>query len=75
MLLWIQVNEVVRQVGFSSRELLKRLHEDGWYEVDKEGSHLQLKHPTKSGKVTIIHPTKDFKKPTFFSILKQAGLK
>ena len=62
-------------MGYSSKKVLQLLHEDGWYEVDKEGSHLQLKHPNKLGKVTVIHPTKDLKKTTYFSILKQAGLK
>ncbi len=32
--------------------------DDGWYEVNQEGSHLQLKHPTKIGRVTIPHPKK-----------------
>ena len=66
---------MILQVGYSSKEILQLLHDDGWYEVDKEGSHLQLKHPNKLGKVTVIHPTKDLKKTTYFSILKQAGLK
>ena len=37
----------------TAREILKKLRKDGWYEVDQDGSHLQLKHPTKPGKVTI----------------------
>lgn len=40
----------------TAREILKILHKDGWYEVDQDGSHMQLKHPTKPGKVTVaIH--------------------
>lgn len=37
------------------REILKILHEDGWREVENRtrGSHIQLKHPVKSGKVTV----------------------
>ena len=37
------------------REVLKLLHADGWREVDgrTKGSHIQLKHPTKPGKVTV----------------------
>ena len=35
------------------REILKILRKDGWYETDQSGSHLQLEHPTKPGKVTI----------------------
>ncbi|ADY56937.1 YcfA family protein [Syntrophobotulus glycolicus DSM 8271] len=36
-------------------ELLRILHNDGWKEVEArtEGSHIQLKHPTKPGKVTV----------------------
>jgi predicted RNA binding protein YcfA (HicA-like mRNA interferase family) len=26
---------------------------DGWIEIDQKGSHLQLVHPQKSGKVTV----------------------
>lgn len=31
----------------NSREVLKLLTKDGWYEVQTKGSHIQLKHPTK----------------------------
>ncbi len=34
------------------RKLLKILKKDGWYIVNQEGSHVQLKHPIKSGKIT-----------------------
>lgn len=60
----------------TSRELLKILHNDGWYDVDQQGSHLQLKHPAKPGKVTVpIHAGKDIAPGTLSKILKQAGLK
>jgi len=35
----------------SSREVIHRLREDGWYEVAHEGSHKQFKHGTKTGRV------------------------
>ncbi len=58
------------------KELLRKLLADGWYKVDQEGSHLQLKHPTKPGRVTIpVHSGKDIAPGTLNSILKQAGLK
>ena len=44
----------------TSREIIKRLEEDGWYHVKTTGDHYQMKHPTKPGKVTIVHPAKDF---------------
>lgn len=60
----------------TAREILKILRKDGWYEVDQDGSHLQLKHPTKPGKVTIpLHSGKDIAPGTLNNILKQAGLK
>lgn len=60
----------------TAREILKILHKDGWYDVDQEGSHLQLKHPTKPGKVTLpMHGKKDIPPDTLNNILKQAGLK
>lgn len=59
-----------------AKDLLKQLRMDGWYEVAQKGSHLQLKHPTKKGKVTIpIHPGKEIAKGTLNQILKTAGLK
>lgn len=60
----------------TARDVLKILHQDGWYDVDQDGSHLQLKHPTKPGKVTVPkHSSKDIPPGTLNSILKQAGLK
>ena len=60
----------------TARELLRTLHHDGWYDVDQEGSHLQLKHPTKPGKITIpMHSGRDIAPGTLNNILKCAGLK
>lgn len=61
--------------SYSSREVIKLLKEDGWYEVGCEGDHHQFKHPTKKGRVTVTHPVKDIPNGTFKSIVKQAGLK
>ncbi|MEE8542510.1 MAG: type II toxin-antitoxin system HicA family toxin [Gammaproteobacteria bacterium] len=58
------------------RDLLRALAEDGWQVVATKGSHHQLKHPTKPGRVTVAgHPSLDVPKGTLNSILKQAGLK
>lgn len=59
---------------YSSRELIKILKADGWYEVNCVGDHHQFKHPTKKGRVTVTHPVKDVPDGTARSILKQAGL-
>lgn len=59
------------------REVLKLLAADGWEEVlnRTKGSHIQLKHPTKPGKVTVPRHSGDLPPGTLNSILKQAGLK
>lgn len=59
----------------TAKEILKELHADGWYEIGQRGSHLNLKHPTKPGKVTIPIHSGDLPRGTLSSILKQAGLK
>ncbi len=58
------------------REVLVLLVADGWLEVARRGSHRQLKHPTKKGRVTVPgKPSDDLAPGTLNSILKQAGLK
>ena len=61
--------------SYSSREVIKMLKEDGWYEVNVEGSHQQFKHPVKRGRTTIKHPDKDIPRKTLDSIERQSGLK
>ncbi len=57
-------------------ELLRLLREDGWYLVATRGSHRQLKHSVKRGRVTVAgKPSEDLAPGTLNSILKQAGLK
>lgn len=60
--------------SYSSREVLKILKADGWYEVNYVGDHHQLKHPTKKGRVTITHPRKDIPLGTLKNISLQAGV-
>ena len=58
------------------RDLLKTLRDDGWRVVATRGSHVQLKHLAKKGRVTIAgHPNDDLAPGTLKSILAQAGLK
>jgi len=57
------------------RELLRVLQEDGWEKKEQKGSHLQLIHPIKAGKVTVPVHGGDIPKGTLNAILKQAGLK
>ena len=58
------------------RDIIKLLEEDGWVIVRMKGSHRQLKHPAKSGRVTIAgNKNHDLATGTLNSILKQSGIK
>ena len=58
------------------RDILKVLRDDGWVVIVTRGSHRQLKHPLKAGRVTVAgHEGDDIAPGTLNSILKQAGLK
>lgn len=61
--------------SYSSREVLKRLLDDGWHEVNCVGDHHQFRHPTKPGRVTLRHPVKDLSLRDLKSIERQSGLK
>ncbi|WP_405226871.1 type II toxin-antitoxin system HicA family toxin [Lentisalinibacter sediminis] len=58
------------------REVLRMLRDEGWVEVSRRGSHRQLKHEMRAGRVTVPgKPSDDLAPGTLNSILKQAGLK
>jgi predicted RNA binding protein YcfA (HicA-like mRNA interferase family) len=59
----------------SSREVIRSLLDDGWYEVNVSGSHHHFAHKEKKGKVTVPHPKKDLPIGTLKSIERQAGIK
>ena len=57
-------------------EVLRLLHNDGWFLVATRGSHRQFKHSSKAGRVTVPgKPSDDLAPGTLDSIFKQAGLK
>lgn len=58
----------------TAKEIIKILKADGWSKKSQKGSHLQMIHPTKPGKVTIPIHGGDLDLKTYKSILKQAGL-
>jgi len=58
-----------------SREIISVLQRDGWVHVAQKGSHVQFKHPTKKGRVTVPHPARDVPLGTLKSIERQSGLK
>ncbi len=57
-------------------EVLKALLADGWTIVAIRGSHRQLKHPFKPGKVTLNgKPSSDIYGSELKSVERQSGLK
>lgn len=56
------------------RDIERRLKLDGWVIVRTgPGDHVQLKHPTKPGRVTLDTGTSDIPTGTLKSIYRQAG--
>jgi predicted RNA binding protein YcfA (HicA-like mRNA interferase family) len=58
-----------------SQDVIRALKSDGWEQIAQKGSHVQFKHPTKKGRVTVPHPNKDVPIGTLRSIEKQSGIK
>lgn len=58
-----------------SRAIIRRLEAEGWFVHRKgPGDHIQFKHPTKPGKVTVDGTNrKDLPLGTVRSIYRQAG--
>ena len=60
--------------SYSSREVIRMLSDDGWYEVACVGDHHHFKHPTKKGRTTVTRPKKDIPIKTLKNIEKQSGI-
>jgi predicted RNA binding protein YcfA (HicA-like mRNA interferase family) len=58
-----------------SRIIIKTLKKEGWYQADQSGSHIQFRHLSKKGRVTVPHPKKDIPIGTLRSIERQSGTK
>jgi predicted RNA binding protein YcfA (HicA-like mRNA interferase family) len=60
---------------YTCNQILDILFKNGWIVKNQKGSHIQLTHPTKKGKVTVPKHGNDVLAPgTERAILKQAGL-
>jgi mRNA interferase HicA len=56
-------------------ELIRILQKDGWFVIRQTGSHLIMKHSSKSGQVNCPnHGSKEIGKGLAIKILKEAGL-
>ncbi len=57
-------------------ELLRILKNDGWYVISQKGSHLKLRHNTKSNIIIFPnHGSQEVGKGLEKRILKDAGIK
>jgi predicted RNA binding protein YcfA (HicA-like mRNA interferase family) len=57
------------------QEVIRALQKAGFYIHETSGSHVQLKHPSKPGRVTVPYHTRfDLPKHIVKSIIRQAGL-
>jgi len=59
----------------NSRDVIPALEANGWVLVAQKGSHVQFKHPSRPGRVTVPHPKRDFPLGTLRSIERQSGLR
>lgn len=58
-----------------SSALLRIMKKDGWFEVRQKGSHIIMKHPTKTNIIPVpFHASKEMKKGTLQAILKLAEI-
>jgi predicted RNA binding protein YcfA (HicA-like mRNA interferase family) len=59
----------------TDREVIKALGRLGWVVVVQRGSHAQLKHPDRGGRVTVpIHAGETIGPNLLRSVLAQAGV-
>ena len=55
-------------------EVLRRLLDDGWFQVKSKGGHRQFKHLTRSGRVTVSgKPSHTVPPEMLKGITRQAG--
>jgi predicted RNA binding protein YcfA (HicA-like mRNA interferase family) len=62
-------------VCINSRDIIRKLKDDGWFLKRITGSHHHFMHSTKPGIVTVPHPMRDLPRGTLWSIERQAGIR
>jgi predicted RNA binding protein YcfA (HicA-like mRNA interferase family) len=65
---------VYQYTQVNSRDVIKAIEADGWFRVAQKGSHVQFKHPTKAGRVTVPHQKREIPRGTLRSIERQSGV-
>lgn len=59
----------------NSKEIIKKLEQDGWTLRGVKGSHHVYTHSSKPGHISVPHPKKDMGVGLVSKLLKEAGLK
>ena len=59
--------------SINSKEIIKRLNNEGWLLSGGKGDHEKFTHPDKPGHVIVPHPRKDIPIGTLRNIYRQAG--
>ncbi len=59
----------------NSREVIKAIEAAGWFKGGQKGSHVQLRHAVRSGRVTVPHPKRDLAIKTLINIENQSGVR
>ena len=63
-----------RDHSATTRDVLARLRREGWIEARRgPGDHVQFRHPTRPGRVTIDTGAREQTTGTLRSIYRQAG--
>lgn len=57
----------------NSKDIIRKLRQDGWELIRTKGDNHIFKHPIKKGIVIVTHPCKDIPIGTVRSIYKMAG--
>ncbi len=69
------VGQVPPLPRITGRQMVRALNQLGWVVVVQKGSHVQLKHPTRGGRVTVpMHAGETIGPGLLRSILHQAGI-
>lgn len=58
----------------NSRDVIRAIEADGLFRVAQKGSHMQFRHPSKAGRVTVPHPKRELPIGTLRSIERQSGV-
>lgn len=61
-------------ISMNSRDVIRAIERAGWVHVAAKGDHWQFKHPTRPGRVTVVHPKRDLPIGTLRNIERQSGV-